>query len=367
MPEISSLNEQYKLDSLGLLPDFCLQEIFTREISNAATAKIIILLSEDTRQKVFHNFNMIRTVRIRKIIENYESGKLNISFSRFEKTCEYLMDRVQELKENGKIQVPAVSLDESFLNSSTELTNFSDNLPRFNFSKNDIHDLISWWNLAAKNIKSLFGKRAQAENIILERLDDKFSSKIFAHAIDDLKKKEFNDKAAELRESTFHEYELRLNLIEEFLYELIDNKNDRNLAARLASQFPKEDTMQERLLKNGPLLLIPTIKEELPPEDIAMSLFKLKLIHDELEIRGIEKLTKSSNIYFFTKGLSIASSNMDLEYAQKIIKKRKNAALDEFKIKLKMIIDAATCIRENISTYVMLELMSSYTVYDFEE
>ncbi len=60
------------------------------------------------------------------------------------------MDRVQELKEEGKIQVPTISLDESILNTSGELAEFSDNLPRFNFYHNDIHDLISWWNLVAK-------------------------------------------------------------------------------------------------------------------------------------------------------------------------------------------------------------------------
>ncbi len=125
--------------------------------------------------------------------------------------------------------------------------------------------------------------------------------------------------------------------------------------------------MKDRLLKNGPLLLIPAVKDELPADDIAMSLFKLKLIHDEFEMHGIEKLVRNSNNYFFTKGLSITSSNMNPEYAQRIINERMKSALTEFEIKLRMIIDAATCIRENTSTYVMLELMSSYTVYDFEE
>ncbi|NDV24146.1 hypothetical protein [Desulfovibrio sp. JC022] len=367
MPEISSLNGQYKLDSLGLLPDFCLQEIFSRKISNAAAAKIIILLSEQTRQKLLDNFNMVRTVRIKTIIDKYESGELKIPFSRFEKTCEDLMDRVQNLKEEGKIQIPEVSLDESFFNSSNELTTFSDTIPRFNFCHNDIHDLISWWNLAARNIRSLFGKKAQAEDIVLERLDDEFSAKIFAHAIDDLRTNEFNDKAEELRKSAFHEYELRLNLIEEFLLELIDKKNDRNFAAKLASFFPEDKLMQDKLIKNGPLLLIPAVKDELPVKDIAMSLFKLKLIYDEFEMHGIEKLVSTSNNHFFKKGLSITSSKMNPSYERRIITERKKSALAEFEIKLRMIIDAAICIRENISTFIMLELMSSYTVYDFEE
>ncbi|WP_421903926.1 hypothetical protein [Maridesulfovibrio sp.] len=367
MAEISSLNKQYKLDSLGLLPDFCLQEIFSREINNATAAKIIILLSENTRLKVLENFNMVRAVRINKIINDFENGELEIPFSRFEKTCEDLMDRVQELKEDGRIQVPTICLDESILNTSGELSDFSDTLPRFNFYHNDIHDLISWWNLAAKNIKSLFGQKAQAENIVLKRLEDEFSAEIFAHTIDDLRKSEFSDKAEGLRVSTFREYELRLNLIEEFLLELLDKKNDRDFAARLADHFPEDNSMQDKLLKNGPLLLIPAVKDELPAEDIAMSLFKLKLIHDEYDMHGIEKLIRSSNNYYFTKGLSITSSNMNPKYANRIIKVRKKSILDEFGIKLKMIIDAATCIRENASTYIMLELMSSYTVYDFEE
>ncbi|WP_320173746.1 hypothetical protein [Maridesulfovibrio sp.] len=367
MAEISSLNEQYKLDSLGLLPNFCLQEIFNREINNATAAKIIILLSEDTRRKVLENFNMVRSARINKIINNFENGELDIPFSRFEKTCEDLMDRVQELKEDGKIQVPTISLDESIFDTSGELATFSDNLPRFNFYHNDIHDLISWWNLAAKNIKYLFGQKAEAENIVMNRLEDNFSAKIFAYAIDDLRKNEFTEKANKLRKSTFREYELLLNLIEEFLLELLDKKNDRDFAARLADNFPEDNSMQDKLLKNGPLLLIPAIKDELPAEDIAMSLFKLKLIHDEFGIHGIEKLIRTSNIYYFTKGLSISSAKMDPEYANKIIKERKKSILNEFGIKLKMIIDAATCIRENTSTYIMLELMSSYTVYDFEE
>ncbi|NDV26259.1 hypothetical protein [Desulfovibrio sp. JC010] len=367
MSEIDSLNSQYKLDSLGLLPDFCLQEIFSREFNNAATAKIFILLSEGTKQKVIENLNMIRAVRINKIIDKFESGELEIPFSRFEKTCEDLMDRVQELKEEGKIQVPEVSLDESFLSSSRELTDFSDNLPRFNFYQNDLHDLISWWNLAAKNIKSLFGKRSQAENIVLERLDDEFSARIFAHSIDDLKKNEFADKAEEFRVAAFREHEQRLNLIEEFLLQLINKLSNRDFAARLADNFPDDESMQDKLLQNSPLLLIPAVKDELPAEDIAMSLFKLKLIHDDLGFKGIEKLIRSSNNYFFKKGLSISFSNMNSEYAQRIIKERKKSALNEFKIKLKMIIDAVTCIRENSSIYIMLELMSSYTVYDFEE
>ncbi|GEM_PF-2450739 len=367
MSEITSLNEQYKLDSLGLLPDFCLQEIFNSEVSNAAAAKIIILLSDETREKVLSNFNRIRLFKIKIIIDKLEKGELKIPFSRFEKTCEDLMDRVQNLKENGKIQVPAINFDESFLNNIDDLTIFSDNLPRFNFYQNDIHDLISWWNLAAKNIKSLYGKRAQAENIVLERLDDEFSTNVFAHSIDDLKKNIFFDKATQLHSEAYAAYAKRLDLIEEFLLELLDKKNDRDFAARLAAHFPDDDKMQGLLLKNGPLLLIPAVKEELPAEDIAMSLYKLKLIHEELNIRGIEKLIRNSDNNFFIKGLSISSSQMPPNYALKIIKERKKSDLADFDTKLKMIIDAATCIREDLSTYIMLELMSSYTVYDFEE
>ncbi len=366
MSEISILNQQYKLDSLGLLPDFCLQEIFNREVSNASAAKIIILLSGETQTKVLQNINIIRAQKIKVIIDKFCKKTLDIPFARFEKSCENLMDRVQDLKEAGKIQIPEISLDESFLNNTHELTNFSDNLPRFNFHHNDLHDLISWWNLAAKNIKSLFGKRVQAENLVLERLDDEFSARIFAHAIDDLHKNEFADKAEELRAAALSEYELRLNLIETFLLSLISKTNERDLATKLGDYFPNND-MKDRLIKNGPLLLIPAVKDELPPEDIAMSLYKVKLMYEELGIDKIDKLIKPSNNHFLTKGLSISSSNMNPEYARRIIYARKKSTLDEFKIKQKMIIDAATCIRENISTYVMLELMTSYTVYDFEE
>jgi hypothetical protein len=367
MPELSVLTERYKLESLGLLPDFCLQEIFNRQVSNAATAKIAILLSEDNRNKLLDNFNNVRKLKIRKIIDNFENNQLQIPFSRFEKICEDLMDRVQELKENGKIQVPQINLDESILNSSNELSDFSDNLPRFNFYHNDQHDLISWWNLAAKNIKALFGKRAQTEDIILERLDDEFSIEIFTHSIDALRKNEFRDKVEEVRAAAFKEYELRLNLIEYFLLDLIDKQSNRFFASRLAALFPEPESMRSRLLQDGPLLLIPAVKDELTAEDIAMSLFKLKLIYDDLGVTGIEKLTNKSNINYFTKGLSISLSKMPQDYAEHIIAERKKAELHDFAIKQKMVIDAATCIRDNVSIYLMLELMSSYTVYDFEE
>ncbi|WP_319777651.1 hypothetical protein [Maridesulfovibrio sp.] len=366
MSDISSLSEQYKLDSLGLLPDFCLQEIFNHEVSNAAASKIIILLSDEVRSKVIENFNIIRADKIKLIIDKFESGQLKISYSRFEKTCENLMDRVQDLKEAGKIKIPEIIIDESFLNTAQELSDFSDTLPRFNFYHNDIHDLISWWNLAAKNIKSIFGKRSQVENIILERLEDDFSARIFAHSIDDLKYTEFIDKTYEIRISTLDEYRLILNLIETFLLQLITRVSNRDFAAALAEHF-QDEKMQDMLLENGPLLLLPAIKDQLPAEDIAMSLFKLKLLYDDLGMHGIEKLVSQSNIHFFTKGLSISSTQMNPEYAARIISARKKAALDDFAIKQKMIIDAATCIRENTSIFVMLELMSSYTVYDFEE
>lgn len=366
MSDITILNDQYKLDSLGLLPDFCLQEIFSREVSNASAAKIIILLSDDTKTKIFKNMNTIRAEKIKKIIDKFQSKELEIPFSRFEKGCEDLMDRVQELKEAGKIKIPEISLHESFLNNDHDLTKFSDNLPRLNFHNNDLHDLISWWNLVAKNMKSLFGKRVQAENIVLERLDDEFSARVFACSIDALNRNEFADKAKELRDTFLEKYELRLNLIETFLLSLVSNTDNRDLAARLASHFP-ESGMQEQLLTNGPLLLIPAVKDELPPEDIAMSLYKLKLLCDESDADNIDKYTKHTNNHYFRKGLSISSSNMDPKHAVRIIVERKKSTLEDFKIKQKMIIDAATCIRENISSYVMLELMTSYTVYDFEE
>ncbi|WP_415719186.1 hypothetical protein [Maridesulfovibrio sp.] len=366
MSNISILNAKYKLDSLGLLPDFCLQEIFNREVSNASVAKIIILLSEDSKKKVLQNINKIRVKKINIIIDKFYKKTINIPFTRFEKSCEDLLERVQELKEDGRIRIPEVIFDESFLNSAHELDNFSDNLPRFNCYHNDLHDLISWWNLAAKNIKSLFGKRVQAENLILERLEDEFSSNIFAYAIDALNKNEFADKAEEMRSAALRDFELRLNLIKEFLMSLITKTSKRDLATRLASYFDN-DEIQNQLIKNGPLLLLPAIKDKLPAEDIAMSLYKLKLMYDESGFEEIVKHTTPSNSYFLVKGLSISSTITNQKYAEKIIVERKKSIFEDFKIKQKMIIDAATCIRENISSYVMLELMASYTVYDFEE
>lgn len=367
MADILELNERYKLESLSLLPDYCLQEIFSREVKNTTVAKIIFLLSDHSRQKVLENLNQVRADRVESLLTGYKSGELESSLSSFEKVCESLLDRVQELKDSGVIQIPSVGLDESFFSSSSELSAFSDTLPKFNFYHNDLHDLISWWNLAAKNLKSLFGKRVQAENIILERLDDEFSSKIFAHAIDDLSDKDLSDRAEELSKQIFESYEIRLNLIESFFMALIKNSGNKTFATNLACNFENEDEMVQRLIKHGPLLLLPAIKDSLPPEDIAMSLFKLKYIFTENGFEEMDKFVCTVNEHSFKKSLSIIRSNMTPDYAKRIIRERKKAQLVEIETKLKMITDAVICIRNNISSYIMLELMSSYTVYDFEE
>ncbi len=43
-------------------------------------------------------------------------------------------------------------------------------------------------------MKSLFGQKAQAENVVLKRLEDNFSTRIFAYSIDDIRKNEFIEK-----------------------------------------------------------------------------------------------------------------------------------------------------------------------------
>lgn len=299
MKDILELNNQYKLESLSLLPDYCLQEIFSRQIKNAAAAKIIFLLSDSSRQKLLSNINQVRADRVSNLIAQYDSGILESSYSSFEKTCESLLDRVQHLKDSGIIQIPEIGLDESFFNNSVELNNFSDNLPRFNFYHNDIHDLISWWNLAAKNIKSIFGKKIQAENIILERLDDEFSSRIFAYSIDDFGENEFIERSEKLYSEYLKKYKLRLNLTKSFFMALLKKSSNKVLAADLACYFPKDYEITKRLLKHAPLLLIPAIKDCLPADDIAMSLYKLKLIFDESGLEEMEKFTRKVNDHFF--------------------------------------------------------------------
>ncbi len=367
MDDISGLNEQYKLESLGLLPDYCLQVIFSRDVKNVTVAKIAFLLSDHSRQKILENLNQIRADKVSRLLDAYESGELKSSLSSFEKVCESLLDRVQQLKEAGLIQVPEIILDDSFLDSSNELNIFSDNLPNFNFYHNDLHDLISWWNLAGKNLKSLFGKRVQVENLILGRLDDEFSSKVFGLAIDDLGDNDLSNRAEEVGRHVFESYKVRLNLIESFFMALIKKSGNRAFAADLACNFDDEDEMCQRLVKHGPLLLLPAIKDSLPPEDIAMSLFKLKYIFSESGFEEMDKFLRNINEHYFKRCLSIIRSNMNLEYAQRIVAERKKAQLNEIETKLKMITDAVFCIRNNISSYIMLELMSSYTVYDFEE
>ncbi|CCO23063.1 hypothetical protein [Maridesulfovibrio hydrothermalis] len=363
---ISELNAKYKLESLSLLPDYCLQDIFSRDFKNIKTAKIAFLLSDHSRRKVLSNLNTVRADEVSSMLDRYESGEISSSFSSFEKTCEALLDRVQYLKDTGAIKIPEIGLDESFFNISGELNNFSDNLPRFNFYHNDLHDLISWWDLAAKSLKSLFGKRIQVENIILERLEDEFSSKIFSLSINDLGEKDFIERSEKLRKLFFDNYKNRLNLIETFFSALAKKSNNKYLAANLAYTFPQSDEMTSRLIKHGPLLLLPAIKDGLPLEDIAMSLYKLKIIHDENGPEEVVKFTRKADDHFFRKGLSIILSEMEWSYAQRIIRERKKAYIAEFDTKLKMIIDASACIRNNLSPYIMLELMSSYTVYDFE-
>ncbi|WP_027720656.1 hypothetical protein [Maridesulfovibrio zosterae] len=367
MSNISILNDQYKLESLSLLPDYCLQEIFSNDIKNIAVAKIVFLLSSPSRQTILSNLNNVRSAKISETVKLYDSGELSSSFSSFEKTCELLLDRVQQLKDTGIIQIPQIVLDDSILNYSNELNTLSDNIPRFNFYYNDLHDLISWWNLAANSIRSIFGKRIQVENIILERLEDEFSSKIFAHSIDDIGKKDFHDRADELREHFFKSYKTRLNIIESFFLALLKNDNNKTFIADLSSNFQNDEEIADQLKKYGPLLILPAIKDNLPPEDIAMSLYKLKLIFDESGIDEMNKFINKVEDHFFKKCLSIIQCQMNKIYAQKIIIERKKAQLNEIEIKLKMIIDAVTCIRNNITPYIMLELMSSYTVYDFEE
>lgn len=367
MSDISELNSCYKLESLGILPDYCLQEIFSREFSNADTARTALLLSKETRDKVVSNLNIIRAELVASTIEKYEAGRLEINRTSFEKTCESLMDRVQHLKEAGLIKIPEAGIDDSFLNLNEDLQACSDSLPNFNLHHLDHHDIILWWDLAAKKIKSVFGKRAQVENIILERLTDDFSMELFAHSINDISDNQLTETANELRHNCSDYTRIRLDMIESFLLSLNSDSSNRKLVEDLALHFPDNSDFRDRLYRLGPLLLIPSLKEDLPLEDTAMSLYKLKHIYDESGPEEMLKFTAKIDDHFFRRGLAVVISGMDQSYAKRIIRERKKAQLDETVIKLKMIFDAVMCIRNKVSSYIMLELMSSYTVYDFEE
>ncbi|WP_432738735.1 hypothetical protein [Maridesulfovibrio sp. FT414] len=364
---ISLLNDRYKLESLGILPDYCLQEIFSREFSNADTAKIAILLSEPAREKLFANLNMVRSEKIAAMIDKFESGALELNYESFENTCEHLMDRVQELKDNGTIRIPETGIEDSFLSLDTDLQACSDSLPNFNLHHMDLHDLISWWDLAAKKMRSVFGKKAQVENIIMERLSDDYSLEIFAQSIDDISDNKLLQSGNELIASFSSQYSARLDMIESFLLAVATKRSIRQLAEDLAIHFPKNADIKDTMTRLGPLLLIPSLKETLPLEDVAMSLYKLKHIYDEQGAEEMLKFTGRTEDHFFRRGLAVVLSGMDLNYSRRIINERKKAQLDETVIKLKMVLDAVTCIRNKVSGYIMLELMSSYTVYDFEE
>lgn len=366
MTEITELNNLYKLESLGMLPDYCLQEIFSREFSNIDTALITAILSKESGIKVLSNINAVRSEKISVIVDRFNKGILDISSARFEKSCEALMDRVQELKNNGLIKIPQVSVDADFFNQDEELHHYTDALPNFDFQYMDLHEVISWWDLAAKSIKSVFGKRTQIENIILERLKDDFSSMLFASSIDDIHDMKIVDIEERLRNDTIEDCRKRLDMSESFLMSL-GGKTSRQLASDLALHFPDQPDFINRLTRLGPLLLVPTVKHNLPLEEIAIRLYKLKLIHDEQGADEMLKFAGRIEDHFFRRGLAVVLSGMDFNFAQRIIKERRKAQLDETIIKLKMISDAVMCIRHRTSGYIMLELMSSYTVYDFEE
>ncbi len=367
MTETSELNSNYKLESLGILPDYCLQEIFSRDFSNADTARTAILLSEETREKILSNLNIVRAEQVSSIINKYKSGVLEINSTSFEKTCECLMDRVQDLKEQGVVNIPAIGIDDTFLSLNDDLQSCSDSLPSFNMHFMDLHDLISWWDLAGKKVKSVFGKRIQVENIILERLADDFSMEVFAHSIDDISNSRLIETAKKLRENKVDDSRKRLDMSESFLLSLTAENSNRQFVEELAFHFHDKEEFKNKLVRLGPLLLIPSLKENLPLEDFAMSLYKLKHIHSEMGPEEMLKFTAKVDDHFFRRGLAVVMSGMDLNYVRKIISERKKAQLDETEIKLKMICDAVLCIRNRVSSYIMLELMSSYTVYDFVE
>ncbi|MBI9111172.1 hypothetical protein [Maridesulfovibrio ferrireducens] len=368
MIKISDLNTDQRLESLTLMPDYYLQEIFTRDISNETTAKILVILSEQSKEIILSNLNTVRKEKISSLLESYFSEQLSLSTIEIEQACEALLDRVENLVKSGFIRpAPTVEIDDSFFDLSAEIKHFSDSLPRFDFNQNDLHDLISWWNLAAKNSKKLFGRKPEVQNLILERLDDTFSSSIFRLSIDDASDMLVLKESKKLRTRILEDYKKRVDLIEIFFLSINSKQDSNEIASKLAAFFPDNAAMLSRLLKHGPLLLYPAVKGRLPPEDIAMSLFKLKLIEDENGQAEMEKYTQKFDDQFFNKGLSLILAKMDEKYLRKILAERKKAYTLELEIKMKMITDAIICIRNNVSPYILLELMSSYTVYDFQE
>ncbi|WP_320171634.1 hypothetical protein [Maridesulfovibrio sp.] len=367
MAEINNLNGLYKLESLSVLPDYCLQEIFSREFSNIDTARILFLLSAPSRDIILRNLNAVRAANILQLAGQYKKNSPEPCPASFERTCEMLLDRVQELKDNGIIKIPEVVLDNSFFDLADELHSVTDALPNFNMHHMDLHDIISWWDLAAKGIKSLFGKRVQMENIILDRLEDSYSSKIFSCSIDDLNDAMLAEKTSELQKEAYEDCKKRLDMSESFLMALIRKRGLRTLAADLAENFPDDIEMLDRLSRHSRLLLYPALKVSLPPEDVAMSLCKLKHIHDELGTDEMLKFAGTPEDHYLRRGLQTALSGMEIRYAEQIVRERKKAQLHETEAKLRIIGDAVACIRNRVSGYIMLELMSSYTVYDFAE
>ncbi|SMF24322.1 FliG C-terminal domain-containing protein [Desulfovibrio gilichinskyi] len=368
MIKISDLKTDQRLESLTLMPDYYLQEVFTRDISNETTAKILAAFSDQSREIILSNLNKIRREKVSSLLHAYAAEKLPLSLTDVEQACEALLDRVEDLVNSGFIrQGQAGDIEASFFDMSAEMINFSDSLPIFNFNQNDLHDLISWWNLAAKNNKSLFGKKPEVQNLILERLDDVFSSSIFRLSIDDNSDAQVLEESKKLRSQILADYKKRTDLIETFLLSLSSNQKSNELSSKFALFFSDSETIKERLIKHAPLLLYPSVTEHLPPEDIAMSLFKLKLLVEEKGHAEMEKFTQKVDDQFLRKGLSLIFAKIDDEYLQKILSERKKAYTLELEIKLKMITDAVICIRNNVSPYILLELMSSYTVYDFQE
>ncbi|WP_291330035.1 hypothetical protein [Desulfovibrio sp. UCD-KL4C] len=368
MIKISDLKTDQRLESLTLMPDYYLQEIFTRDISNETTAKILAPFSDQSREIILSNLNKIRREKISSLLNAYATEGLALSLTEVEQACETLLDRVEDLVKSGFIrQSQTDNFDASFFDMSAEMINFSDSLPIFDFNQNDLHDLISWWNLAAKNNKSLFGKKPEVQNLILERLDDVFSSSIFKLSIDDGSDAQVLEESKKLHTQILADYKKRTDLIETFLLSLSSNQKSTELSSKLARFFPDSETIQERLTKHAPLLLYPSVTDRLPPEDIAMSLFKLKLIVEEKGHAEMEKFTQKVDDQFLRKGLSLIFAKIDYDYLRKILSERKKAYALELEIKLKMITDAVICIRNNVSPYLLLELMSSYTAYDFQE
>ncbi|OEU68948.1 MAG: hypothetical protein BA863_11445 [Desulfovibrio sp. S3730MH75] len=368
MISLSDINTDQRLDSVTMMPDYCVQEIFSCDINNESCAKILVVLSEQSREIILSNLNTVRKDKISELLELYLSEKTPLTPQEVEISCESLLDRIEYLVKAGFIRISTRNeIDESFLDMSAELINFSDSLPIFDFNHNDLHDLIIWWNLAAKNSKTILGKRYEVQNIILERLDDQFSTELYSTSIDDATEQELHQKSNLLRAEALEDYKIRVNLIESFILSTAQKLSVQQLASELSSFFSDKKAMEERLLKHGPLLLYPAIKERLPAQDIAMSLYKLGLIIADEGLDEMDKYTKKFDDQFFRKGAALLLAGIDEINLGKIITERKKAYTWELETKMKMITDAVICIRNNVSTYVMLELMSSYTVYDFEE